>query len=169
MILAATTLTTDRLTLRQPDYRDLAPYTAYCTSDRSRFTGGPFDAVQAFDKLAAMIGHWTLRGFGRYTIMLGEQSIGHVGPLAMDDSHAPEMTWTLWDPAAEGHGYATEAARRVQAHLFDDLGWTDLIIRILPDNHGSRAIAERVGARLTDEPAPAWLEGALTYRVEAAA
>ena len=58
---------------------------------------------------------------------------------------------------------------RVQAHLFDDLGWPAMIIRIMPDNHGSRRIADRLGARLTDEAAPDWYEGALTYRLGEAA
>ena len=169
MILAATTLRTDRLVLRQPDLRDLAPYTAYCASDRSRFVRGPFTAAQAFDKLAAMIGHWTLRGFGRYTIVLGNTSIGHVGPLAHESNQPAEFTWTLWDGACEGHGYATEAAIRVRDYLLGDLGWTHMIIRILPDNIGSRRIAERIGARLTNDTAPDWYPGSLTYRLEAAA
>lgn len=169
MMHAATSLATDRLVLRQPDLRDLAPYTAYCASERAKFVGGPFDSVKAFDKLCAMIGHWTLRGYGRYTITRGDTSIGHVGPLGIDDSQVPEFTWTLWDGAHEGHGYATEAARAVQAHLFDDLGWPAMIIRIMPDNHGSRRIADRLGARLTDEAAPDWYEGALTYRLGEAA
>ena len=38
----ARTLTTDRLVLRHPQASDLPAYTAYCTSDRSRFVRGPF-------------------------------------------------------------------------------------------------------------------------------
>lgn len=162
-MIAAPTLKTARLTLRQPVAGDLPAYTAYCASERSRFVGGPFDAVKAFDKLAAMIGHWTLRGFGRYVIELEGRPIGHVGPLAMDDGHAPEMTWTLWDDAAEGQGYATEAARAVVDHLTGDLGWSAMIIRIQPDNTASRRLAERLGATLSDDPAPAWFPGAVTY------
>lgn len=163
----ATTLTTDRLTLRLPQAADLPTYTAFCASDRSRFVMGPFDAVQAFNKLCAMVGHWTLRGFGRYVMDLGGRGIGHVGPLAMDARDLPEFTWTLWDPAAEGQGLATEAALAVKAHLFDDLGWTEMIIRIQPENTASCRIAERIGAVLTDAEAPDWYPGALTYRLTA--
>lgn len=162
---AAPTLVTARLTLRQPQAGDLPAYVAYCGSDRTRFVGGPYDAIKAFEKLAAMIGHWTLRGFGRYVIDLAGQPIGHVGPMALDDSDHPELTWTLWDAAQEGHGYATEAAQAVAHHLLDDLHWPGLVIHIVEENGSSRRIAERLGARLTDEPAPVWLAGCVTYRL----
>lgn len=160
--LAARQLQTARLTLRLPQASDLPAYTAYCASDRTQYVGGPFTAPQAFDKLAAITGHWTLRGYGRYVLELNGQPIGHAGPLAMDDSHAPEMTWSLWEPQAEGHGYATEAVRAVQAHLAT-IGLSDFIIRIMADNAPSRRVAERLGATLSDDPAPDWLPGAVTY------
>ncbi len=164
---AAATLTAERLVLRQPMAADLPAYSAYCASDRSHFVRGPFTAPQAFEKLAAMIGHWAIRGFGRYIITLDGAPIGHVGPLALDDEYPPEFTWTLWDGATEGHGYATEAALTVKSHLMTDLGWPQMIIRIMPDNHGSCRIAERIGAELTSEAPPDWYPGALTYRLRA--
>ena len=161
----APTLTTERLTLRQPQAGDLPAYQAYCASDRSRFVRGPFSAAEAFEKFAAIIGHWTLRGFGRYVMVRDNQPIGHVGPLAIDDTDPPEFTWTLWDGTAEGQGYATEGARAVKTHLLGDLGWPEMIIRIMPENRASCAIAERIGATRTDDPAPAWYPGSLTYRL----
>ncbi len=158
---------TARLTLRKPQAGDLPAYTAYCASKRSHFVRGPFTAAEAFDKFAAIIGHWTLRGFGRYIITLGGRPIGHVGPLAMDDSDPPEFTWTLWDGATEGHGYATEAALAVKDHLLSEAGWPEMIIRILPDNTASCRIAERIGATLTEDPAPDGYPGSLTYRLNA--
>ncbi len=164
-MIAAEHLNTERLHLRRPQAADLPAYTAYCASDRSAFVRGPFTAVEAFDKFASIIGHWTLRGFGRYVIELNGAPIGHVGPLAMDDIDPPEFTWTLWDGTAEGHGFATEAALRVRDHLFGDLGWPQMVIRIMPDNKGSIRIAERIGATLMDEPAPDWYAGSVTYRL----
>ncbi|MEM9477707.1 MAG: GNAT family N-acetyltransferase [Pseudomonadota bacterium] len=160
-------LTTDRLILRQPETRDLAAYTAYCASDRSRFVRGPFSEAEAFDTFAAIIGHWTLRGFGRYVMEREGRAIGHVGPLALPAAEAPEFTWTLWDGAAEGQGFATEGALAVKAHLLGDLGWPQMMIRIQPDNTASCRIAERIGAVLTGAPAPAWYPGALTYQLMA--
>ena len=165
MTTPADQLTTERLIMRRPQASDLPVYSAYCMSERSKYVGGPYDAQKAFEMYFAMAGHWTIRGFGRYIITWEGRAIGHVGPLQIDDTIPPEFTWTLWDGTCEGQGFATEAARGVQHHLMQDCGWPEMIIRILPDNAKSRKIAEAVGARLTDEPAPAWYEGALTYRL----
>jgi len=93
------------------------------------------------------------------------RAIGHVGPLQLLATDPPEMTWTLWDGALEGQGLAREAARAVTAHLLEDLGWSDLILRIAADNTGSRLLAERLGAVAVDAPAPAWMPDAVTYRL----
>ena len=161
------TLHTQRLLLRRPEAGDLPAYTAYCASDRSRFVRGPFSAPEAFDKFASMIGHWTLRGFGRYVMVLNGAPIGHVGPLAMEDVDPPEFTWTLWDGKAEGQGFATEATLAVKDHLLSEAGWPEMIIRVMPDNSASCRIAERIGAVLTKDAAPEWYPGSLTYRLYA--
>lgn len=161
----ATTLNTDRLTLRLPKASDLPAYMAYCASARTHFVGGPFDRAKAFDKFAAITGHWTLRGFGRYIIERDGKTLGHVGPMQLDDQQPPEFTWTLWDGAYEGHGFATEGACRVRDHLLGDAGWPEMVIHILPDNIGSIGIANRIGAIPTNDPAPDWYDGALVYRL----
>ena len=166
--MIAETLHTDRLTLRRPEAGDLPVYTAYCASERSRFTGGPFAASKAFEKLAAMAGHWELRGYGRYVMVHDGQPLGHVGPLQFGDTDAPEMTWTLWTGVAEGQGFATEAARHVAHHLLVENGWPRLGILILPDNRASMGIATRLGARRTDAPAPDWYPEATTWHLTAA-
>lgn len=160
---------TGRLHLRQPQAGDLPAYTAYCASPRSHFVRGPFTAPQAFEKFAAIIGHWTLRGYGRYIITLDGAPIGHVGPSAVDGPELPEMTWSLWSGAVEGQGYATEAAQAVCQHLLGDQGWREMIIHVLPENRGSVRIAEQIGARKSDDPAPDWYPGSVCYRLSAEA
>lgn len=160
---AAAQLTTRRLCLRQPRATDLGAYTRYCASDRSRFVRGPFTATEAFDTFAAIIGHWTLRGFGRYVIAQNGAPIGHVGPPAMDERHPPEFTWTLWTADAEGHGFATEACRAVLTHLFADLGWSSVASYIDAENHASRALALRLGAK-SDPAAAVPLPGCVAFR-----
>ncbi|WP_158274068.1 GNAT family N-acetyltransferase [Allosediminivita pacifica] len=160
-----TVLRTERLVLRRPQAGDLSAFIAYATSDRARFVLGPFDESRAFDKFASMSGHWDLRGFGRYVIEHDGRPVGHVGPLQMRAGTVPEMTWSLWQDAAEGRGIATEATRAVVAHLLEDCGWPELIMRVLPENAASLRVAERLGAQRTDKPAPEWYPGALTFRV----
>lgn len=166
MTRVARHIDTARLSLRLPGAGDLPAYTAYCASARSRFVRGPFPAEKAFEKLAAMIGQWDLLGFGRYVIHHDEQPIGHVGPMAFGPSDPPDMTWTLWQDAAEGHGFATEAAQAVCQHLLGACGWNEMLIRVQPDNTRSMRIAERLGARRTDAPAPDWYPGCITFRLE---
>ncbi|MBB3992606.1 RimJ/RimL family protein N-acetyltransferase [Sulfitobacter undariae] len=162
-------LNSERLIMRAPQASDLQAYQAYCASPRSSFVGGPFDTAKAFEKFTAMAGHWIVRGFGRYVMLKDGIAIGHVGPLCMDESVAPEFTWTLWDGAYEGQGYATEAASTVWQHLTNDCQWKEMVIRIVPDNTKSCRIAERLGAILTDEAAPVWYPDSVTYRLYAGA
>ncbi|MEX0286118.1 MAG: GNAT family N-acetyltransferase [Paracoccaceae bacterium] len=163
MTSVAPTLTTDRLQLTQPRASDLPAFRAHRASPRTDFVGGPFTPVETFGKFATMIGHWTLRGFGRYIMRLQDQPIGHVGPLALEDEAPVEMTWTLWDGAYEGKGFATEAARAVTRHLIGDLGWRELAVHIMPGNDASIRVAERLGATPSDRPAPEHYPGALCY------
>jgi len=88
--------TTNCLVLRQPEARDLLAYQAYCVGDRLQYLGGPYTQIQAFAKVAAMIGHCALRGFGRYVITRDGAPLGHVGPLGAAPG-TTDMTWTLWD------------------------------------------------------------------------
>lgn len=162
-----TLITTERLTLRLPEARDLAPYADYCSSPRARFVGGPFHKVQAFEKLSAMAGHWTLRGFGRLVFQETATGVplGHVGALQLDAAAPPEMTWTLWRAQAEGQGYATEAARAFLARVAPQLGLTRMLIRVDPDNHASIRLAARLGARPLPDPPPAWMPHARSFEI----
>lgn len=148
--------------LRRPTAADLSAYTAYCTGPRAQFVGGPYSVAQAVEKFAAMIGHWALRGIGRYVITQDDNPIGHVGPLLLNETTPPELTWTLWDGVYEGHGIASEAARAVVDSIVDLPAYR---MHILPENLASIRVAEKIGAQRTDMAPPAWMPGALTYNL----
>ena len=159
-------LHTDRLMLRHPDASDLLPYSCYCLSQRSRFVGGPFNAVQAFEKLAAMIGHWELRGFGRLVLVdrATSRALGHVGALQLDPDQVPEFTWTLWSGQDEGKGLATEACMAYRDYARDVLGFSRMVVHIKRDNLPSRRLAGRLGCiENPGAPSPAWLTDCATY------
>lgn len=164
--MVAETLISPRLALRPPGASDLDAYTRYCQSPRTAFAGGPFTEVNAFEKLAEMIGHWAIRGHGRYVLERDGEPIGHAGPLSIGPG-TPELTWSLWTDAAERHGYATEAAKTVADHLLKDCNWPVLDILIQKDNTASHAVAGRLGARHTDRAAPDWYPGCITYELDA--
>jgi ribosomal-protein-alanine N-acetyltransferase len=143
------TLTTERLTLRAPRLDDLDAYAAFRSSARSVGVGGPYPREGAFDKLAAIVGHWQLRGYGRWMVADRDTDIplGLVGIMYPDDWPEPEIAWSLFD-AAEGRGLAYEAALECRRYAYDVLGWETIISCTVPDNVRSIALAERMGAVL---------------------
>lgn len=75
------TLTTDRLTLTALGKRHFAPLAAFYADPRSSFVGGPLTAERTWRVLAAEIGHWSLRGYGRFAVELSEtgEMVGQIG------------------------------------------------------------------------------------------
>jgi len=144
----APTLTTDRLTLRAPGPRDFPALAAFYGSERSKFVGGPMTAETTWRQLACEIGHWTLCGYGRWTVLQTDTGtpVGMVGLWNPKGWPEPEIGWDLFD-GFEGRGYATEAAIAARDFAYDTLGWTTAISLVKPDNRASARVAERLGAR----------------------
>ncbi len=140
-------LTTARLVLRGPEAGDWPAYLAYRRSPRSTLGTNPATG-EIWMNFAAFLGHWQLRGFGRFIIVdrVSGGAIGHVGPFFPEGWQEPELTWTLWDGAREGQGIAFEAAAAARDHAFRDLGWKTAVSYIDPANTRSQALARRLGA-----------------------
>jgi ribosomal-protein-alanine N-acetyltransferase len=64
------------------------------------------------------------------------------------DSHDQRGFWL--DPEFQGKGLMTEAADRVTDYAFRTLDWPHLWLTNAQDNHASRRIKEKQGARLVD-------------------
>ncbi len=143
------TVETDRLRLRAPEARDFDAYAAFRASERSRILGGPFPRAAAFEQMAALVGHWHLRGFGRWMVAdrATDAALGVVGPYFPVDWPEPEIAWAVFD-GAEGRGIAHEAAHAARRFAYDTLGWTNAVSLIRPDNTRSAALAQRLGARI---------------------
>lgn len=141
------TLETERLVLRAPGKQDLDALVAFGQSERTRHVGGMFSRHDAFTRLAAMIGHWDLRGFGRWVLDAkdGETSLGTVGPFYPDGWPEPELAWTMWQ--GEGMGYAFEAAMAARSFAYETLGWKTAVSLIDPENNRSVALGKRMGVQ----------------------
>lgn len=139
---------TPRLILRAPVAADFDPLADFYASERSRFVGGPLSAELAWRALATELGHWALRGFGRFAVQDRETGkfVGLIGPWNPEGWPEAEIGWTLMT-GFEGRGYATEAALAALEFAYHDLGWTTAISLIAPDNARSRRLAQRLGAR----------------------
>lgn len=146
--IAIPTLTTERLVLRAPGPEDFEAFAAFYASERSTIVGGPMDRAETWRRLAWLIGHWALRGYGRWAVAARDTSetMGIVGLNCPEDWPEPEIAWTVFD-AAEGRGIAHEAAMAARGHAYRTLGWRTAVSLIAPDNARSQALARRLGAR----------------------
>ena len=142
-------LGTDRLILRPWRNDDFEPFAAYQSDEElARFVGGACSRDVAWRRMAAIVGHWQLRGFGYW--VLEERSTGAFAGAAglWFPEGWPELEVGYWlFSGMQGKGYATEAATRARDFAFEDLGATSLVSYIHPDNGASIRVAERMGAR----------------------
>ncbi|WP_424969856.1 GNAT family N-acetyltransferase [Dinoroseobacter sp. S76] len=140
------TLETERLILRAPRNADAGAYGAFLESPRSAGVGGPYKASDAFDRMCNTVGHWYLRGYGRWMIADRETdaALGICGPYFPETWPEPEIAWTVFD-GAEGRGIAFEAVTAARRWAYETLGWDSTISLIIAGNTRSFALAERLG------------------------
>jgi len=147
---ATTVLRTDRLILRAPSAADWPAFNAFLASPRADFIrSSGYDPQQTWRAFGHIIGHWVLRGFGQFVFAgkdTPDRPLGMAGPWFPEGWPEREIGWTIWDGAAEGRGYAFEAARAALARAFDTLGWDTAVSYVAPENRRSAALAERLGA-----------------------
>lgn len=141
------TLTTERLTLRPLKAADFDVFAEFFASDRAKFVGGPATREQSWRMLAVELGHWSLRGYGRWAVEETKSGLfaGVIGPWNPEGWPEPEVGWDLM-AGFEGKGYATEAATAALTHAFTTLDWPTAISLVAVGNDGSRRVAERLGA-----------------------
>ncbi|MFT6104543.1 MAG: RimJ/RimL family protein N-acetyltransferase [Paracoccaceae bacterium] len=141
-------LITDRLTLRPLTAQDYPAMVAFNASTRSQYAGGPATAEQVWRFLAVEIGHWVLRGYGRWGIdeTATGTFVGMSGLWKPQGWPEPEIGYDLMDEQFEGKGFATEAATAVRNYAYDVLGWDTVISLVHPENTGSQGVAKRLGA-----------------------
>ena len=156
---------TERLILRAPRAEDHAPFAAFYETDAARFVGGPRAPSLTWRYLAEVIGHWHLRGFGRWMVERRDapgDPVGLVGLHHPLDWPEPEIGWFVW--SGNGRGYASEAGRAARAHAYGALGWRTAISMIAPANDASVRVAEAMGAAREDDFAHPRFGPLMVYR-----
>ncbi len=141
-------LETERLILRPPGPEDFDAFAAFSADDVAmRHMGGTASREIAWRGCAMIIGAWTLCGFSMFSAIEKATGrwVGRLGPWAPEGWPGPEVGWGL---AREfwGKGYATEGATAAMDWVFDELGWTEVIHPIVPENTPSQAVARRLGS-----------------------
>lgn len=160
-------LETGRLVLRAPQASDWPVFNAMLASDRALFIrSGDYDLSNTWRAFGHMIGHWVLKGFGMFVFQAkgDDAPLGMTGPWCPATWPEPEIGWTVWNPAAEGKGFAFEAAQAARRYAYDVLRWPTAVSYVAPDNLRSRALAERMGAAIDTGAASIGEPPCLVYR-----
>ena len=159
---------TERLILRQPILQDYEPGAAFLASDRTKYMGGKRNAQEAWRSLAAMAGHWALRGYGFFSFALkGETAAcGLAGPQQLGFYSEIEIGYSLWRADLEGTGIAFEAVKAARQWAWANVPYAPGFVSYIdPENTRSIALAKRLGATLdTSVDHPYADEPCVTYR-----
>ncbi|MFN0115615.1 MAG: GNAT family N-acetyltransferase [Paracoccaceae bacterium] len=142
-------LTTARMVLRAPRAGDFPPWADFAGSERARHIGGPMTRALAWRAMCHLTGHWVHRGFGMFIFSetsAPDRPLGMAGPWFPEGWPEHEIGWSVWDPAAEGRGYAFEAACAARDWAGRVLGWVGAVSYIDRGNARSQALARRMGA-----------------------
>jgi ribosomal-protein-alanine N-acetyltransferase len=144
-----TNLQTARLNLRPFSEDDLDDLSALMANeDFMRFSLGVFSREQTAGFLEKVCGRDRDGVPSQFALILRSSGklIGYCGFFlqTVDDEEQLEIAYRL-DSSCWGQGLATEAARAVRDHAFDDLQLSHVISLIHPDNIPSRRVAEKNG------------------------
>jgi RimJ/RimL family protein N-acetyltransferase len=152
----ASELRTRRLVLRRwaPAYAE--PMAAINGDPEvARYLNRPIDeaAIRGFQALVER--HWKEHGFGWWGVevddggplhgrFIGFAGLAYPPPFLAGVQGRLELGWRL-ARASWGHGYATEAALVARDHALSQLGATNLMSIIHPDNERSQRVARKLG------------------------
>jgi len=147
-VVLGPTLETERLILRPPVAGDFDAFAAMMMDEAAtRFLGGAQPRAIAWRTFASLMGSWVILGFGVFSVLEKSSGcwVGRLGPIHPDGWPGDEIAYGL---AREfwGRGYAQEGCVAAIDWACFELGWTDFIHSISPENIASRALAKRLGA-----------------------
>jgi RimJ/RimL family protein N-acetyltransferase len=139
---------TQRLRLRAPVLGDFPAYADVFSSERACHMGGPFTGQEAFADFCQGVAGWLLRGAGMWTLTptAADVPLGWLYLWQEWGDPEPELGWVLTE-AAEGQGYAREAARAVLPRALSLYGAGGFVSYIDAANDRSARIALALGAR----------------------
>jgi [ribosomal protein S5]-alanine N-acetyltransferase len=140
-------LDTPRLRLRGPNSEDFPVYRDFFhDADASAHYGGPLSATAAWRVLATDLGHWQLRGFGRWSVIEKSSGamIGGCGLWWPEAYPRSELTWWIV-PSARQKGFAKEASRAAIQFGYETLRWDLVETHIEDSNDAARQLVVSLG------------------------
>jgi RimJ/RimL family protein N-acetyltransferase len=157
--------------LRKPQSSDLPGFTAFWTSPRTVFMGGPWTPEDAAAEFPDLTRQWAQHGFSLFvmTLLDIDRPIGLAGPFFPEGHPEPELAWNLWDAADAGQGLATEASRAARDWFFAASAHKTAVSYIHPGNAASHRMCERLGAKVDRDAACPYPPPVDVYRHDAKA
>ena len=149
MELASLQLETPRLLLRPTGPEDFEAWAAFMAdAESARFIGGVQPRPVAWRGFLTMAGAWVIQGFSMFSVVEKNSGrwVGRVGPWYPKGWPGTEVGWGIARDRC-GLGYATEAATATIDWVFAELGWTEVIHTIAPENVASQVVARKLGSR----------------------
>ncbi len=148
--MAVPQIETERLILRGPVAADFPIYRDFfADEDASHAYGGPISADLAWRVLATDIGHWAIRGYGRWAIIQKSTGsmVGGCGLWWPEGYPRSELTWWII-PDARRHGFALEASRAAVEFGYRSLRWGLVETHMNDENVAARRLAEKLGGTI---------------------
>lgn len=142
-------LESERLILRLPRHEDFDDYAdLQADEEAARYIGGQLLRAPAWRKFLQMPGAWMIQGYAMFSVIekASGRWIGQCGPWQPEGWPGTEVGWAFLR-SSWGNGYAGEAAMVSIDWAFANLGWSEVIHSIHPDNRASQALAARLGSR----------------------
>lgn len=146
-------LTTDRLTLHQPQIADVwAMLDIVSHPETGRFLGRANSPADHFTRFQRNAGSWFLHGYGSFIVRLkgSDEPIGNCGVfhsfrgLGEDFDDQPEAGWILRHDQV-GQGIAAEALTAALAWFDATRSPRRVVAMIAPGNEPSQRLAARLG------------------------
>ncbi len=158
---AGAPIETERLLLRpwRDDAADLAAYLRISSDPdvmRHIADGRTLDRERAAEQLTRFVEHWERHGYGLRAAVERDSGevVGFVGVMrAGQPGVRPGDVEIGWRLARDrwGRGYATEGARAVRDHAFEQLRLARLVAFVRPANDASIGVMRKLGMRLEKE------------------
>lgn len=143
-----TVIETPRLILKVPSLAEFEPWCAFMGDEEAaQYIGKAQPPSVVWRGICTMVGSWRLAGYAMFSVFEKNTGrwVGRVGPWSPHEWPGLEVGWgvirEVW-----GKGYALEAAIASMDFAVDELGWTDIIHSIHPNNVASQKLATRLGS-----------------------
>jgi RimJ/RimL family protein N-acetyltransferase len=149
MNLATLRIETPRLLLRPTRLEDFDAFAAFqADAESMRYLTAPQPRSVAWRSFLNMAGAWAMQGFAMFSVIekASGRWVGRVGPWQPEGWPGTEVGWGIASDRCR-LGYATEAATAAIDWAFDNLGWTEVIHVIDPNNLASQGVARKLGSR----------------------